>query len=415
MFDIDKWQEIFFTMKQNKLRSFITAFNVAWGIFILIILMGFGSGFQHGVEHQFDDDATNSLWIRAGKTSKPFKGIKPGRQIQFTNQDYEAIKKIEGVEYITGRYYLSGEFTVRYKNNLSFFNIRSCHPDHQYLEKTLVTSGRYLNDKDQKEKRKVTVIGEKVVEVLFGNLDPIGKYVNVNGIEYKVVGTFKDEGNEFEQKVIYIPISTAQIAYGGGNNVHMLMVTVGNASEAESKMIEAEVLDYLSGKHNFDPTDKKAVRIFNGVANFMEFMNLFAGIRFFLFIVGVFTLIAGVVGVSNIMLIVVKERTKEVGVRKALGATPNSIIGLFLQESMFITLMAGYIGLVAGFAFIDSGSLSVMMESFGFPMDFFIRPEVSLKGAVMATLVLALFGSLAGYFPARKAAKVEPIEALKDE
>lgn len=415
MFDIDKWQEIFFTMKQNKLRSFITAFNVAWGIFILIILMGFGSGFQHGVEHQFDDDATNSLWIRAGKTSKPFNGIKPGRQIQFTNQDYEAIKKIKGVEYITGRYYLSGEFTVRYKTNLSFFNVRSCHPDHQYLEKTLVTSGRYLNAKDQREKRKVTVIGEKVVEVLFGKLDPIGKYVNVNGIEYKVVGTFKDEGNEFEQKVIYIPISTAQIAYGGGNNIHMLMVTVGNASEAESKMIEAEVLSYLSGKHNFDPTDKKAVRIFNGVANFMEFMNLFAGIRFFLFIVGVFTLIAGVVGVSNIMLIVVKERTKEVGVRKALGATPNSIIGLFLQESMFITLMAGYIGLLAGFAFIDSGSLSVMMESFGFPMDFFIRPEVSLKGAIAATLVLALFGSLAGYFPARKAAKVEPIEALKDE
>lgn len=415
MFDIDKWQEIFFTMKQNKLRSFITAFNVAWGIFILIILMGFGSGFQHGVEHQFDDDATNSLWIRAGKTSKPFNGIKPGRQIQFTNQDYEAIKKIKGVEYITGRYYLSGEFTVRYKTNLSFFNVRSCHPDHQYLEKTLVTSGRYLNAKDQREKRKVTVIGEKVVEVLFGKLDPIGKYVNVNGIEYKVVGTFKDEGNEFEQKVIYIPISTAQIAYGGGNNIHMLMVTVGNASEAESKMIEADVLSYLSGKHNFDPTDKKAVRIFNGVANFMEFMNLFAGIRFFLFIVGVFTLIAGVVGVSNIMLIVVKERTKEVGVRKALGATPNSIIGLFLQESMFITLMAGYIGLLAGFIFIDTGSLSVMMESFGFPMDFFIRPEVSLKGAIAATLVLALFGSLAGYFPARKAAKVEPIEALKDE
>lgn len=415
MFDIDKWQEIFFTMKQNKLRSFITAFNVAWGIFILIILMGFGSGFQHGVEHQFDDDATNSLWIRAGKTSKPYNGIKPGKQIRFTNQDYEAIKRIEGVEYITGRFYLSGEFTVRYKNSLSFFNVRSCHPDHQYLEKTLVTSGRYLNDKDQREKRKVTVIGEKVVEVLFGKINPIGKYVNVNGIEYKVVGTFKDEGNEFEQKVIYIPISTAQIAYGGGNNIHMLMVTVGNASEAESKMIEADVLSYLSGKHNFDPTDKKAVRIFNGVANFMEFMNLFAGIRFFLFIVGVFTLIAGVVGVSNIMLIVVKERTKEVGVRKALGATPNSIIGLFLQESMFITLMAGYIGLLAGFIFIDTGSLSVMMESFGFPMDFFIRPEVSLKGAVAATLVLALFGSLAGYFPARKAAKVEPIEALKDE
>jgi len=415
MFDIDKWQEIFYTIKQNKLRSLITAFNVAWGIFILIILMGFGSGFQHGVEHQFNDDATNSLWINAGKTSKPFNGIKPGKQIRFTNQDYEAIKKMEGIEYITVRYYVPGEFTVRYKDNLSFFNIRSCHPDHQYLEKTLITKGRYLNDRDQKEKRKVAVIGEKVVEVLFGKIDPIGKYIDVNNIQYKVVGTFKDEGSEFEQKVIYIPISTAQVAYGGANRIHQLMVTVGSATEAQSKMIESEIIDYPSGKHNFDPSDKKAVRIFNGVANFMRFMNLFKGIRFFLFIVGIFTLIAGVVGVSNIMLIVVKERTKEVGVRKALGATPNSIIGLFLQESMFITLVAGYIGLVVGFVFIDSGTLTSMMDGFGFPMDFFKHPEVSLSGAIIATLVLAFFGSLAGFFPARKAAKVEPIEALKDE
>lgn len=415
MFDIDKWQEIFYTIKQNKLRSFITAFNVAWGIFILIILMGFGSGFQHGVEFQFNDDATNSLWIRAGKTGKPYNGIKPGKQIQFTNEDYDAIKKLDGIEYITGRYYVPGEFTVRYKDNLSFFNIRAVHPDHKYLEKTLVKSGRYINNKDQSGKRKVAVIGEKVVEVLFGKDNPLGKYIDVNGIKYKVVGTFKDEGSDYEQKVIYIPISTAQIAYGGGNRIHQLMVTVGNASEAESKMIEASIIDYLSGKHNFDPTDKKAVRIFNGVANFMRFMNLFTGIRMFLFIVGIFTLIAGVVGVSNIMLIVVKERTKEVGVRKAIGATPGSIIGLFLQESMFITLIAGYIGLVAGFIFIDSGTLSAMMESFSFPMDFFKRPEVSLKGAITATLVLAFFGSLAGYFPARKAAKVEPIVALKDE
>lgn len=415
MFDLDKWQEIFFTIKLNKLRSFITAFNVAWGIFILIVLMGFGSGFQHGVEFQFNDDATNALWISSGETSKPFRGIKPGKKIILTNQDYEAIKQMPGIEHITGRYYLSGEFTIRHENNVSFFNVRSCHPDHKYLEKTLVTRGRYLNEKDQTERRKVTCIGQKVVEVLFGNEDPIGKYIDVNGIKYKVVGIFKDEGNDYEAKVIYIPISTAQIAYGGGNTINQLMVTVGSASTQESKMIEQEILSYLSDTHNFDPEDNKAMRIFNGVENFMRFMNLFTGIRVFLFIVGVFTLIAGVVGVSNIMLIIVKERTKEVGVRKALGATPNSITGLFLQESMFITLVAGYIGLVLGFVFIDTGGLSNMMFSFGFPVDFFKRPEVSLKGAVIATLVLALLGSLAGYFPARKAAKVPPIEALKDE
>lgn len=415
MFDIDKWQEIFFTIRRNKLRSFITAFNVAWGIFILIILMGFGSGFQNGVEFQFNDDATNALWISPGETSKPYKGMKPGKTIRLTNEDYDAIRNIKGIEYLTGRYYLSGEFTVRYKDNVSFFNVRSCHPDHKYLEKTLMTSGRYLNEKDQREKRKVTCIGTKVIEVLFGNEDPIGKYIDVNGIKYKVVGTFIDEGSEYEAKVIYIPISTAQIAYGGGNNIHQLMATVGNASVAESQMIQQEVLDYLSDTHNFDPTDAKAMRIFNGVENFMQFMNLFTGIRVFLFIVGIFTLIAGVVGVSNIMLIIVKERTKEVGIRKAIGATPGSVIGLFLQESMFITLIAGYIGLVMGFVFIDSGALSNMMDSFGFPMDFFKRPEVSLRGAVVATLVLAVLGSLAGYFPARKAAKVEPIEALRDE
>lgn len=415
MFDIDKWQEIFYTIRQNKLRSFITAFNVAWGIFILIILMGFGSGFQHGVEHQFDDDATNSIWIYPGETSKPYNGLKPGRTIRLTNEDYDAIKRIKGIEYITGRYYLSGEFTVRYKKNLSFFNVRSCHPDHKYLEKTLITSGRYLNDTDIDERRKVTVIGTKVIEVLFEGEDPLGKYIDVNGIPYKVVGTFKDEGSEFEQKVIYIPITTAQIAYGGGNTIHQIMVTVGDASEPESIIIENEILNYLSQTHGFDPTDKKAARVRNGVTNFMRFINLFKGIRFFLFIVGVFTLIAGVVGVSNIMLIIVKERTKEVGVRKAIGATPGSIVGLFLQESMFITLIAGYIGLVGGFVFIETGTLSAMMDSFGFPMDFFKRPEVSLQGAIIATLVLAMFGGLAGYFPARKAAKVEPIVALRDE
>ena len=415
MFELDKWQEIFYTMKQNKLRSAITAFNVAWGIFILIVLMGFGSGFQNGVEHQFDDDATNSIWIRPGQTSKPYNGIKPGRDILFTNEDYDAIKRILGIEYITGRYYLTGEFTVHYKDKLSFFNVRSCHPDHKYLERTIITHGRFLNDTDQAEKRKVAVIGEKVIEVLFGNEEPIGKYIDVNGIQYKVVGTFKDEGSEFEQKVIYIPISTAQIAYGGGNRIHQIMVTVGNANVAESKIIEGKILDYLSSKHNFDPTDKKAVRIFNAVENYTQFVNLFKGIRLFLFVVGVFTLIAGVVGVSNIMLIVAKERTKEVGVRKAIGATPGSIIGLFLQESMFITLVAGYIGLVAGFSFIESGTLSNLMEGFGFPMDFFVRPQVNMSGAIAATVVLAVFGILAGFFPARTAAKVEPIEALKDE
>lgn len=416
MFDLDKWQEIWNTIQKNKLRTLITAFNVSWGIFILIILIGFGNGFHHGVEQQFDDDATNSLWIRPGQTSMAYKGLKPGKKITFTNTDYtDILANIDGVEHLTGRYYVSGEFTVRYKDRYSSFNIRACHPDHLYLEKTILTAGRFINPMDLKQKRKVTAIGTKVVDILFGKEDPIGKYITVNGIQYKVVGVYKDEGNENEMKVIYIPISTAQIAYGGGNQIHQLMLTMGKASVGESKEIEASVLTLLSDNHIFSKEDKKAVNIGNSLENFQQFMDLFAAIKVFLFIVGIFTLVAGVVGLSNIMLIVVKERTKEVGIRKAIGATPNSVVGLFLQEALIITLVAGYVGLVAGIFFIEYGFLADLMALFGFPMDFFTRPSVSLQVAITATIVLVLAGCLAGYFPARKAAKISPIEALKDE
>lgn len=416
MFDIDKWQEIWDTVRKNKLRTFITAFNVSWGIFILIVLMGFGNGFHHGVQHQFDDDATNSLYINGGQTSVPYKGIKPGKDIYFDNGDYDLIKKkIAGVDHITSRYFVSGEFTVRYKDRYSSFNIRACHPDHVYLEKTIVTSGRFLNNKDIEERRKVTAIGSKVVTILFGNENPIGKYITVNGIKYKVVGTYEDKGHENEVKVIYIPISTAQVAYGGGNRVHQLLLTMGNSTVKESKAIEAGILDILSEKHVFSKEDDRAVRIWNSLEEYQKFQSLFAGIKAFLFIVGIFTLVAGVVGLSNIMLIVVKERTKEVGIRKAIGATPRSVIGLFLQEALAITLIAGYIGLVAGLLFIEYGFLSKLMALFGFPMDFFIDPQVNFNGAVLATLLLALAGTLAGYFPARKAAGINPIEALRDE
>ncbi len=416
MFDIDKWQEIFYTINKNRLRSFITAFNVAWGIFILIVLMGFGTGFQNGVKHQFEDDAVNSIFVNAGQTSMPHKGIQPGKRIKFTNEDYNSIlEKIKGVEHLTGRFYVTGEFTVRYKDKYSSFNIRSVHPDHLHLEKSIMVKGRYINDKDVKEKRKVTAIGTKVVTVLFGNMDPIGKYITVNGIKYKVVGVFNDEGNERETKVIYIPISTAQVAYGGGNRIHRLMLTVGDATMEESIAIQDDIHTMLAKKHVFSKEDKRAVSLFNLLEEYVKWMNVFDGIRFFLAFVGIFTLVAGIVGVSNIMLIVVKERTREIGVRKAIGATPGSIIGLFLMEALLITLVSGYIGMLGGMFFLESGALSSLMEMFGFPMDFFINPNVNFTNAIVATIILAMSGTLAGYFPARKAAKIPPIEALRDE
>jgi len=414
MFDLDKWQEIFHTISKNKLRTFLTAFSVSWGIFMLVLLLGFGNGFHQGVEWQFRDDATNSIWIRPGQTSIPYKGIKPGKNIQFTNYDYEEIKRqVPGVEFISSRYYLTGEFTVRYKDKYSSFSVRSCHPDHMYLENTIITEGRFINELDVRERRKVTAIGSEIVETLFGDENPIGKWIDVNRIKYKVVGTYKDEGGENEVRTIYIPISTAQMAYGGGTKVHQIMFTTGNATVEESKVMEAKVLDILSKRHVFSKEDDRAVRIWNTVEFFKKFQDLFAGINLFLWIVGLGTIIAGIVGVSNIMLIVVKERTREIGVRKALGATPRSIVGLFLQESILITLTSGYLGLCLGIGLIEF--IAWALVNFEVDAEFFRNPEIDLATAVGATILLVIAGVAAGYFPARKAAKIRPIEALRDE
>ena len=415
MFDLDKWQEIYSTVRKNKLRTFLTAFSVAWGIFMLILLLAFGTGFKNGVVGQFQEDATNSLWINAGQTSLPYKGMKPGRQVQMDNGDYEAIKtRVEGVEYITSRFYCFGEFTIRYKDKYSSFEVMGCHPEHRFIESQIPVKGRYLNKIDHEERRKVAIIGTKVAEGLFGEEDPINKMIDVKGIMYKVVGVYEEGGkNENEVRRIFIPLSVAQLTYGGTTRVHNIMLTTGDASVEESNLIKEDIIELMSQRHTFSPKDDRAVFIWNNVEEFQKFISLFNGIQLFLWIVGLGTIIAGIVGVSNIMLIVVKERTKEIGVRKALGATPWSIISLFLQESIAITLLAGYIGLLAGIGLTEG--ISWAMNKFEIQAEFFSNPEVDIKTAGAATLLLVLAGTLAGFFPARKAAKVSPIVALRDE
>lgn len=414
MFDIDKWQEIFHTVKKNKLRTFLTAFSVSWGIFMLILLLGFGRGLQNGVESQFSDIATNSLWLNAGQTSMPYKGMKPGKQIRMDNVDFDQIKsQIAGVEYITGRFFCYGEYTIRYKDKYSSYEVMGCHPDHKFLENQITVKGRFINELDWKERRKVAAIGTKVVEGLFGEEDPIGKQIDVKGIMYTVVGVFKDAGNEGEVRRIFIPISVAQLTYEGTNQLHQIMFTTGDANVEESNIIKQNVIALMSQRHKFAPEDSRALYIWNNVEEFQKFRSLFNGIQVFVWIVGLGTIIAGIVGVSNIMLIVVKERTREIGVRKALGATPWSIIGLFLQESIAITLLAGYIGLLAGIALMEF--VNWAMINFEIQTEFFKDPSVDLQTAAGATLLLVLAGTLAGFFPARKAAKINPIEALKDQ
>ncbi|MCG8418307.1 MAG: ABC transporter permease [Proteobacteria bacterium] len=410
MFNLDRWLEIFDTLLRHKLRTALTALSVAWGILMLVILLGAGTGLQKRVEYNFRDDAVNSIWMSPGRTSKPFEGHAIGRDIRFTNEDYDYIKNhIDGVEYITGRYNLWNNLVVTYGTKKSSFDVRSSHPDHKYLENTIMLRGRFLNDLDLEERRKVAAIGLPVAKFLFGDEEPMGKWIHINGIAYQVVGMFEDSGGEGEMRKIYVPIATAQMAYGAGERIHQLMFTVGNASVDESKRIENEVRDLLAKRHHFSPDDKRALRLRNNVENFREVSTIFDGIRLFVWIVGFMTIVAGIVGVSNIMLIAVKERTREIGIRKAMGATPGEIVGQIVQEAVFITAVAGYMGLLAGVVLLELVSRYV-------PENDFIRdPQVDMRVAVSATVLLVLAGALAGFFPAWRAARVDPVVALRDE
>jgi len=410
VFDLDTWQEIVATLRQNKLRAFLTGFSVAWGIFMLVVLLGSGTGLAHGIEYQFRDDAINSVWVSSGQTSVPYKGLRPGRDVQFTNADHDELSsQVDGVEHITSRFYASGELNVTYGSEFGSFDIRSVHPDHQYLEKTQVTEGRFLNDLDIAERRKVATIGVLVAEALFGKQPPIGRYIEINGIPFRVVGVFEDEGGEGEMSKIYLPISTAQRTFNGADRVSQIMYTTGDADLAASQRMVEDTRDRLADRHDFAPDDARAVFIRNNAEFFQQFIGIMAGIRLFIWVIGIGTLLAGVVGVSNIMMIVVKERTREIGVRKALGATPGSVLGLILLESVLITSVAGYIGLVLGVGVLEAVGSRLPETSF------FLDPSVDLRVAVAATVLLVVAGTLAGLVPARRAAGIPPVEALRHD
>ncbi|MDQ3050423.1 MAG: ABC transporter permease [Bacteroidota bacterium] len=411
MFDLDKWQEIFNTISKNKLRTILTGFSVAWGIFMLIILLGSGYGLENGVKNQFRSSATNSIFIRGGSTSIPHAGFQPGRDIQLKNSDYDLVKSnIPQVDHISSRFFIRNGVTTAYKNKFGTFEVRSVHPDHAYLENTVIRQGRYISNSDLDENKKVTCIGTLVKEQLFGkDDDPLGKYIKLNGIAFLVVGVFEDEEGDYENRLLYLPITTAQKAFNGNENIRQILLTTGNATVTESKQIVENITSMLAAKHKFDKEDEKAVSIWNNYEEYEKMINMMGNIRLFIWVIGIGTIIAGIVGVSNIMMIVVKERTKEIGVRKALGATPGSIVGLIIQESVFITAVAGYIGLIAGIGLLELVS-SNMPRS-----DFFDRPEVNLGVAISATFVLILAGTIAGFIPARKASRINPVVALRDE
>jgi putative ABC transport system permease protein len=407
MFDSDKWQEIFATIGKNKMRTFLTAFSVAWGIFILIILLGAGKGLRNGAEKQFMSDAINSLNVEPGQTTMPYKGLKPGRRIQLTTEDFNLINnKVKHIEYSSAVYNGRNSSEMSYKNRYGTFTVRSCMPDHDYLENATTIQGRFINELDIREYRKVCSIAVPVKETLFKDEDPINKFIDVAGIPFKVVGVFTDPGNGDNQR-IYIPLTTAQRAFNGKNNIDIIWSSIDKEGVFNSEGMLNQIRTMMATRHNFDPADLSAVRIENWSEEYKRIMNMLDGIKIFIWVIGIFTLIAGVVGVSNIMMIIVKERTKEIGIRKAIGATPTSIVMMIVQEAVFITGIAGYVGLVIGVGVLQ---LFTDMEA-----DFFKRPEVDFNVAISATLLIVVAGALAGLFPAMQAAKVEPVVALRDE
>ncbi|WP_321316382.1 ABC transporter permease [Labilibaculum sp.] len=408
MFDLDKWQEIFETIRKNKLRTILTGFSVSWGIFMLIILLGSGNGLQNGVLDQFKQDAVNSLWIYSGRTSLPFSGMKAGRRIQFTNDDYQKTKDSGlDIDKISSRYSIFRNNLISYKTEFVNYNIIAVHPDTETLESTSNIKGRFLNNVDIKDFRKVTAISTVVEEALFKREDPIGKYVKINGIPFQVIGVFTDYSERDLQRV-YVPISTAQKVFNGANRISNMSFTTNTPDIESLQAMEQYLRKSFAVRHKFDLADRRAMWINNNMENYQRTMALFSGIRIFVWIIGIFTIIAGIVGVSNIMIIVVRERTKEIGIRKALGATPNSIVGLVLLESVLITSAAGYIGLVLGVILLEVLAPHTQIE-------FFMNPSVDLSVGIQATLVLVFAGLLAGFFPAWKAANVKPIEALAHE
>jgi len=414
MFSIESWQEIFETMGKNKLQTVLTMVSVFFGIFILVILVGFSSGIEKGVKSQFEEDATNRIHIRTRRTTKGYKGLNPGRLIQLRNGDYEEFneKYEDNIEYKTSLYSVwRGQLS--YKGEVGNYRVEGAYPDQQFIENQTLVSGRFLNNNDINGIIKVAVIGNQIKEDIFKDINPIGEYIEISEIIFLVVGVYSDPGGKREESRVFIPLTTAQQVFNAGDKVRSLAYTVkmsDNFDEAVAlSMVMSEGFENdIKAKHIISPDDRSAVRVSNTLEEAKKIYSLIATISYVFWFVGIGTIIAGVVGVSNIMLIVVKERTKEIGIRKALGALPSSIIGMILQEAIFITAFAGFIGLFAGVALLEL--ISPMVDS-----DFIKSPQVDFKTSIITVLILIVAGALAGFVPARRAAHIRPIEALRVE
>lgn len=415
---IDIWQEIYGTIKRNKLRTFLTGFAVAWGIFMLIVLLGAGNGIIHAFEENASERALNSIRLGGGWTTKSYDGLKEGRRIQLENKDLATTQRSFTDNIITaGATLWQSSMNISFGQEYINISLMGVHPNYVESEAIKTFAGRFINHNDIKERRKVIILHKKSAEILFGksHTDPIGKFVNAGGVAYQVVGLYDDQGDQSSSA--YIPFSTLQTIYNKGNKLNnIIFTTKGLTNEASNDAFEKEYRKAIAANHRFDPEDESAIWIWNRFTQYLQTQSVAGILRTAIWVIGIFTLLSGIVGVSNIMLITVKERTREFGIRKALGAKPLSILWLIIVESVTITTFFGYIGMVAGI-----GVTEWMNAAFGtqtadagmFQAKMFSNPTVDLGIAIQATLTLIIAGTLAGFFPAKKAVSISPIEALR--
>ena len=412
----DNWQEIFATIKKNKLRTFLTCMGVGWGIFMLVIMLGAGNGLKHGILNDFAGTATNSFFMWAQKTSKSYKGMKPGRNFNFNNADAIALAQLDEIGVLSPQNSLGdydGSNNVTRGIKVGAFQVRGSYPNISKIEYIKLAKGRFLNDLDIKEKRKICIIGPRVREVLFRkDEETIGQYIKVNGIYFKVVGEMITTGNGEQAREqssrIQIPFSTFQNAFNYGDVIGWF--SISSKAGMPCSVTEEKVVSVLKDRHKIAPEDNLALGHWNMETEFVKLNGLFAGIEGLIWFVGIGTLIAGVIGISNIMLIIVKERTKEIGVKRAIGATPYDVISQIMLESVFLTAIAGIIGLWVSILLLEGLDNLIGRDA---PM--FQNPTVDISVAVKALIILIFAGALAGLIPARKASAVNPVEALRSE
>jgi len=419
MFNRERWNEIIEALTSNVFRTILTAFGVFWGIFILIILLAAGNGFEKGVKQDFGDMATNTMFMWTQGISKPYKGLPKGRRFTYKIDDVAAIRdNVPNLRFISPRNQLGGfggANNVVHGLKTGAFNVYGDYPEIINQDPMSITSGRFINYNDINENRKVAIIGEGVVSELYEKGEnPLNSYIKINGVNFTVIGTYKKKSNDGDgeegQKQIFVPFTAFSQAFNRADRVGWFAITANDGSSITS--LKEQIFDVIKERHTIHPDDRRAIGHFDLYAEYSKIEGLFAALNLIAFVVGIMVLLSGIIGISNIMLIVVKERTKEIGIRRALGASPWSIRGQILLESIFLTIVSGMVGIIFGSLTIYA--LNAVLDANG-PVDMFIDPSVNLSIILVALAILTLSGLLAGFIPAQNAIKVKPVEALRTE